>query len=109
MSEIRDERIKEILRELAARFLLENGNGTSLLTVTSVVLSGRGKYATIFFTVFPAEFEKTAVEFAKRKRSEFKQYVRDNSKLGIIPQLDFAIDLGEKNRQRIDDLLNEDK
>ncbi len=103
----RDDRIKEILRDLGARFLLLNGNGSSLMTVTNVELTTNGKNATIFFTVFPADFEKTAVEFAKRKRSEFKEFVKDNSKLGRIPQLDFEIDSGEKNRQKIDDLLNQ--
>ncbi len=111
----REEKIEEILRDLGARFLLLNGNGSSLLTVTRVELTRDGKCATIFFTVFPLRqaqgrmdnLEKTALEFAKRKRSEFKEFVKDNSKLGRIPQLDFAIDSGEKNRQRIDDLLNQ--
>ena len=102
----RDDRIKEILRDLGARFLLLNGNGSSLITVTNVELTSNGKNATIFFTVFPIEYEKTALEFAKRKRSEFKEFVKDNSKLGRIPQLDFEIDSGEKNRQKIDNLLN---
>lgn len=104
----RDDRIKEILRDLGARFLLLNGNGSSLITVTNVELTSRGKNATIFFTVFPAEFEKTALEFAKRKRSEFKEFVMDHSKLGRVPQLDFEIDTGEKNRQKIDILLNDE-
>ena len=103
----RDERIKEILHDLGARFLMLNGSGASLLTVTNVELTTDGKRATIFFTVFPDGFEKTALEFAKRKRSEFKEFVKENSKLGRIPQLDFEIDSGEKNRQRIDDLLNQ--
>lgn len=103
----RDERLKEILRDLGARFLLQNGNNSSLLTVTDVKLSDKGKYATIMFTVFPDSFEKTALEFAKRKRSEFREFVKENSKLGRIPQMDFEIDLGEKNRQRIDNLLQE--
>lgn len=102
----RKEKIKEILHDMGARFLEMNGNGSSLITVTSVDLTKDGKRATIFFTVFPDNFEKTALEFAKRKRSEFKKYIRDNSRLGIIPQLDFEIDVGEKNRQKIDDLLN---
>ena len=101
----RDDRIKEILRDLGARFLLLNGNGSSLITVTNVELTNRAKNATIFFTVFPTEFEKTALEFAKRKRSEFKEFVMEHSKLGRVPQLDFDIDTGEKNRQKIDDLL----
>ena len=103
----RSEKISEILRDLGARFLLLNGNKSSLMTVTRVELTSDEKRATIFFTVFPDEFEKTALEFAKRKRSEFKEFVKENSKLGRIPQLDFEIDLGEKNRQKIDNLLNQ--
>lgn len=100
-------RMQELLRDLGARFLSLEGNKSSLLTVTSVAMSKDRKYATIFFTVYPSEFEKTALEFAKRKRSEFKEFVKENSRLGFIPQLDFEIDYGEKNRQKIDGLLNE--
>ncbi|OHA92662.1 MAG: hypothetical protein A3G99_01110 [Candidatus Zambryskibacteria bacterium RIFCSPLOWO2_12_FULL_39_23] len=103
----RDERIKEILHDLGARFLSLNSNKSSLLTVTNVELTKDEKRATIFFTVFPENFEKTALEFAKRKRSEFKEFIKEESKLGRIPFLDFAIDSGEKNRQRIDSLLNQ--
>ncbi len=103
----RNEKISEILRDLGARFLSLNGNGASLLTVTRVELTPDGKRATIFFTVFPQEYEKTALEFAKRKRSEFKEFIKDSSKLGRIPQMDFAIDSGEKNRQKIDFLLGD--
>jgi ribosome-binding factor A len=103
----KDEKVKEILHDLGARFLSMNGNNSSLLTVTNVALTSDKKCATIFFTVFPENLEKTALEFAKRKRGEFLEFVRDNSSLGRIPRLDFEIDQGEKNRQRIDNLLNE--
>ena len=103
----RKEKIIEILHDLGARFLLLNGNGTSLLTVTKAELTKDEKRATIFFTVFPDKFEKTALEFAKRKRGQFKEFIKENSKLGKVPQMDFEIDLGEKNRQKIDNLLNQ--
>ena len=103
----RREKISEILRELSAKFLMLNSNKSSLITVTEVRLTEDAKNATILFTVFPDNFEKTALEFAKRKRSEFKEFVKENSKLGRIPQLNFEIDLGEKNRQKIDSLLNQ--
>jgi ribosome-binding factor A len=110
---LRDSRIREIIHDLAARFLLENSNNSSLLTVTDVRLSGKGKYATVLFTVFPpgkdGELEKTALEFAKRKRGEFKQYVIEKSSMGQVPHMDFEIDFGEKNRQKVDELLNEDE
>jgi ribosome-binding factor A len=91
---------------LGARFLNLNSNTSSLLTVTRVEVSKDSKHATLYFTVFPEQFEKTALEFAKRKRSEFKQFVRDNSVIARIPHIDFEIDFGEKNRQRIDELGN---
>jgi len=114
----RNEKITEILRDMGARFLSLEGNKSSLLTVTKAEMSKDEKYATIFFTVLPLNppkdgpgdqkrFEKTALEFAKRKRSEFKEFIRENSKLGKIPLMDFEIDHGEKNRQKIDDLLKE--
>ena len=102
---IHTDRKKEIIRDLAARFLNIEGSGASLITVTSVEFSKDEKYATILFTVFPDNHEKTAIQFAKRKRSEFKSFVRQNSRLPRIPFFDFSIDLGEKNRQKIDGLL----
>ena len=103
----REEKMKEILHDMGARFLSINGNKSSLLTVTNVGLTRDEKHATIFFTVFPTNFEKTALEFAKRKRSQFKEFIKENSKLGRTPQVDFEIDQGEKNRQKIDNLLNQ--
>ena len=102
---LRTEKITELVKHLSARFLTLEGNKSSLITVTDVVLSNDEKNATILFTVFPESMEKTALEFAKRKRPEFKKFFRDNSTVGRIPFFDFAIDLGEKNRQKIDELL----
>ena len=107
MNNIRNERITGIIRDLGARFLEEENNGSSLITVTNVELSPDEKHATISFTVFPDKLEKTALEFAKRKRSDFKSFVKSHSKLGKIPMFDFVIDMGEKHRQKIDDLLNQ--
>ncbi|MFA7216746.1 MAG: ribosome-binding factor A [Candidatus Paceibacterota bacterium] len=103
---IKNERTVEVIKDLAAKFLTYEGNKSSLITVTSLNMSKDGKRCTIFFTVFPETLQKTALEFAKRKRSEFKKYVQNNSKLGRIPFMDFEIDMGEKNRQKIDELLN---
>jgi ribosome-binding factor A len=102
----KDERMAEVLRDFGAKFLHENSNKSSLLTVTRVELTNKGKNATIFFTAFPENFEKTALEFAKRKRTEFRAHIIENSRIGNVPRIDFEIDLGEKNRQRIDSLLS---
>ncbi len=102
-------RLEEQLKMHAAAFLEYEGNKSSLLTVTGIEMTDGGKTATILFTVFPDTMEKTALEFAKRKRSEFRKYIRDHSAINRIPHLDFGIDRGEKNRQRIEELTREIK
>jgi len=105
----RDQKIKDEVRNLAANFLQRESNHTSLITVTNVDLSPDGKRSVIFFTVLPEDKQKGALDFIKRKRSEFREYVAEKSRIGRLPFFDFEIDFGEKNRQRIDDLLNNDQ
>ena len=102
MSANRSEKLIKIIRTAAAEFLQKESNGASLITVTDVKLSNDEKYATILFTVLPEEKEEAALEFPKRMRSEFREYVRTHTKIGKIPMFDFDIDLGEKHRQKID-------
>lgn len=104
MSNLKKDRIEEEIKHLAGRFLSMESNPSSLLTVTGMRATRDGKQMTILFTVFPESFEKTALEFAKRKRSDFKEFIRNESRIARIPHIDFEIDLGEKNRQRIDEL-----
>ncbi len=98
-------RKEEIIKELAAAFLNQEGNTSSLLTVTRVELSPDSKNALIYFTVFPQHFEKSALEFANRKIPDFKEYIKSKSSLPRLPFFRFVIDSGEKNRQKIDSLL----
>jgi len=94
-----------LIKELSAVFLERESNLTSLLTVTSASISPDLKNATILITVLPEEKENEALEFAKRKRRELREYLRENLKTKNIPFLDIALDRGEKNRQKIDELL----
>ncbi len=95
------------LKELAAQFLQRESNRTSLITVTSIDLHSRSNIANIFVTVLPADKEKAALDFLKRMRGPFRDYVKDNARLRAIPTFDFEIDKGEKNRQKIDELTIE--
>jgi ribosome-binding factor A len=104
MREVRKEKITEIIRELAAEYIRDEAAKTSLITVTRTEMSASGKDAIIFFTTIPTEQEDTALKFLERKTSDFKNYLKDNSRLGILPHLRFKIDYGERNRQRLDEL-----
>ena len=103
----RSEKVANFLKELAANFLGRENNRTSLITVTSCIASSDLKKATIFITVLPESKEHDALDFTKRKRTELRDYLKKNMKTKIIPFIDFEIDRGEKNRQKIDELLRE--
>ena len=96
--------MNEILHRLAAEFVRDEATGASLLTITRVEVSPTGKEAKIYFTTLPESQEDTALKFLVRKTPEFKTYIRDHSRINFVPFVDFKIDYGERNRQRLDEL-----
>lgn len=104
MSELRNQKLKKIIKEAAANFIERESNFTSLITVTDVAVLQNGKMATIFFTVLPEEKEKAALDFTKRQRREFREFFKSKARMRAIPFFDFEIDKGEKNRQKIDEI-----
>ncbi|MFA4975554.1 MAG: ribosome-binding factor A [Candidatus Paceibacterota bacterium] len=101
----RNEKVANLLKELGAQFLERENNNTSLITVTSCNVSPDIKKATIFITVLPDNKEHDALDFAKRKRGEMRTFFKKNIQIKTIPFIDIEIDKGEKNRQKIDELL----
>ena len=73
----------------------------------SVDVSPDLKNAKILISVLPEGKEKAALDFCKRKRSEIKNEIKKKMNLRAIPFVDIEIDKGEKNRQKIHDLLLE--
>lgn len=106
MKEIRREKVAEILHRLAAEFVRNEATQASLLTITRVEISPTGKESKIYFTTIPENQEDTALKFLERKISEFKQYIRDHSRLAMLPHITWKIDYGERNRQRLDELTS---
>jgi len=100
----KDQKVKEILRALAADFFSRTSNRQSLITVTDVELLSHGGRANILVTVLPEDAEIKAVEFANRQLTDFREYVKKNSRIARIPYFEVKIDIGEKNRQRMDEL-----
>jgi ribosome-binding factor A len=106
MSEFRNEKIKNNIKELAAVFIEREAGPTSLITVTRVLLSPDNKRATIMISVMPVEKENAAYGFIKRNLGELRKHVAKSLKINPIPFLEVEIDEGEKHRQKIDELLN---
>ena len=104
----RNEKVANSIKELAAQFLGRENNRTSLITITACNVSPDLKRATIFMTVLPSSKEENALGFVKRNLKDLREYLKKNLEIKIIPFLDVAIDQGEKNRQKIDELLRND-
>lgn len=103
----RTEKFANLVRELSAEALARLDNHTSLITITSVSISPDLKNATLFISVMPREKEMAALHFIERNLGEIREHIKKNLETKVIPYLKVAIDLGEKNRQRIDELLQE--
>ena len=100
----RDEKLRELIREVAGKFLQLESNYTSLITITNVIVADRGSRATIYFTVLPENKEKGALGLLKRKRAEFREFFATKARMRALPFFDFEIDMGEKNRHKIDEI-----
>ena len=105
MATRRQERVAELIKRLAAAFINEESTRQSLITVTKCNVSPDLRKATIYVTVFPEESEPYALHFLRRKRNDLRSYLKEHTKIKIIPFVDVEIDKGEKNRQKIDELI----
>lgn len=99
------EKLEEQIRRHAAEFLERESNRESLVSVTHVLLSPDTKHATIYISVLPESKEKAVLDFAKRMRPDIRSYIKEHVRSRIIPYIEVEIDLGEKHRQKIDNLL----
>jgi ribosome-binding factor A len=87
--------------EFIARFVRGGG---ALITVTRAEIAPDFKNVTVFVTVLPAAMEEGSLKNLKRLRTDFHDYLKKKTVLRNVPTVDFVIDLGEHNRQRIDEL-----
>jgi len=103
----KDEKFASTISKFAAEYFGIEANKDSLITVTYTNILDRGKRAIVYFTTLPREKEKEALDFTKRRRRDFRQFIMNKKTFGFAPNINFEIDHGEYNRQRIDELSNE--
>ncbi|MDB5224939.1 MAG: Ribosome-binding factor [Candidatus Adlerbacteria bacterium] len=96
--------MQEAIRNAAADFLAREAGPQALITVTRAQMSSDGKSVNIMMTVLPDTAEEHAVSFANRHRADFTLFMREKVRGIRPPNIEFMIDMGEKNRQRLDDI-----
>ncbi len=106
MNDYHDTKLSQQIAQLAADFFARNALiPGALITITRADVPNL-KHANILFSVLPEDREAQALAAAKRARSDFREYVMEHGRFHPIPTFDFNIDIGEKNRQRVDTLTS---
>ncbi|HOY11262.1 MAG TPA: ribosome-binding factor A [Candidatus Paceibacterota bacterium] len=101
------EKEESLLQSLIAEYLNREAGTKSLITVTHCDMTPDSKKVTAYISVIPENLEEEALNFAKRRRPEIRQHIKEHSRLHHLPHVEVAIDEGEKNRQNIERLLRE--
>lgn len=104
---LRQEKMSELIKRYAAVFFESETDGTSLITVTDCQATPSLKNVRILISVFPTKKEESTLLFIQGKTSEFRNFLKTKLKMKFIPQVNIEIDKGEKNRQRIEELLKQ--
>ncbi len=100
-------RITALIQEKIATFIREEANTDPLITVTSINVSPDMKNATVFITTIPDGREEDALIFLKRHGKTIRKKLMKSTYMKVVPFLDFKVDVGEKHRQHIDEIVNE--
>lgn len=101
----RQHKVAEEIAHQAGEFLARTIKaGGSLVTVTRANIAPDLKNVTIFVSVLPKSREDEVMVTLKRLRTDMHEHLKEHTVLRNVPTVDFQLDLGEENRQRIDEL-----
>ena len=104
----REKKVAEAIAHQGGEFIARYvKGGGALITVTRADISPDLKRVTVFVTVLPESKEEESLKNLKRLRTDFHDYLKEKTVLRNVPTVDFEIDFGEHNRQRIDELTRQ--
>lgn len=99
------ERLLSLLREVAGSFIRFEVDPDALVTAMRVELSKDASLARIFISVFPENKEKEIVGLLNKKKNEMKEYLKKETKLKVLPYVEFEIDKAIKMEREMDKVL----
>lgn len=97
----------DIITRSTAEYIAREAGRTTLITPTRTDLSSDRKWATIYVSVFPETDGAHALKFLTRHKDLVRDHLKKSTRLARLPYIRFAIDFGELNRQRLDELSAE--
>jgi len=103
---LRQEKITSHLKNTVSQYLKGIDFESRIVSITRLEISRDLKSAKIFVSSFPVGGEEKVLEILNKEKGEIKKYLSRKTKMKFLPELQFLEDKGEKNRQRIEELLN---
>ena len=104
MTSRRQEKVNSLLRRFVSSFLVKE-KSSAIVTITRIETSKDLKIAKIFISIFPESKETETIKLLKLKTGELHKFIGSRIKMKFLPHLEFEIDKGEKERQKIEKLL----
>lgn len=95
---------ESLLLRFAAGYIARTANRNTLITPTRATISKDRKQATIYVSIFPNMEKEAAISFLRRHQRGFFTYLKKESRFSHIPNVHFMFDVGEENRQHLDEL-----
>lgn len=108
MTAPREEKLNTHLQKTLAQFIREELGVSPLVSVTRVEVARGLRSARAFITVFPDTDATAALATLEKKYGALMRYLAAHLRIKYLPSVSFEIDIGEKNRQRIEELLKEE-
>ncbi|MCI5051011.1 MAG: ribosome-binding factor A [Candidatus Pacebacteria bacterium] len=101
------EKLNKEMRKAFSEFIERESNRESLVTVTRCDTAPDLSNVIVYISVLPSDAEDKVISFLNRRRVDARTHMKKRVISRRIPQVNFMIDYGEKNRQHIDQLLKE--
>ena len=106
----RSERLQELLRhEVSDLILREVTVPGTFITVLGVTVSPDGRYATVQFSVYPADKRAETVKKLERWAPELQHMLNKRLQMRPVPRVSFELDTTEEEAGRIDELLKKEQ
>lgn len=103
----RHTQVANLIKEFAAKYIAAEANTDPMITVTDTKISPDYRQATVYITTLPEGRESDALIFLKRHGRDMRRFIMKQTNLKIIPHLSFDLDVGERHRQHIDEIVRE--
>lgn len=105
---LRIDKVNSLLRNIVSSFVGREFKDGIIITVTRVETSSDLRKAKIFVSVFPDNKSDDTLKLLQKKSWDLKKYAQPLLKMKFLPEFDFEIDYGEKNRQRLEEIVQKE-